>query len=114
MDVSRTALSFGRPILQMLLANQGLRHPRRLARQWIPCRLGRAQCVGRQRRRCLAQDARFYNRNSDWDLSVCTVSQTNPCPEYAKRYRDFPTALREHLAKNGYSLDGIAARVGRP
>ena len=46
----------------------------------------------------------LYNRNSDWDLSVCTVPVQgyDPCPEYAKRRRDFPTALREHLARNGY------------
>ena len=35
------------------------------------------------------------------------------CPEYAKRRRDFPTALREHLAQNGYSIDGAGgASVG--
>jgi S1-C subfamily serine protease len=54
----------------------------------------------------------LYNRNSDWDLSVCAVptSDASPCPEYARRRRDFPTALRDHLAKNGYSLEGIVAR----
>ena len=53
----------------------------------------------------------LYNRNSDWDLSVCTVATKGdaPCPEYAKRRRDFPTALREHLAENGYSIDGVAS-----
>ena len=29
--------------------------------------------------------------------------------ERAKRHRDFPTALREHLAKEGYDLAGIGA-----
>ena len=67
---------------------------------------------GRERRRSLAQNARIFDRNSDWDLSVCTIATKDfdPCPEYAKRKRDFPTALREHLAKNGYSLEGIAPR----
>jgi S1-C subfamily serine protease len=53
----------------------------------------------------------LYNRNSDWDLSVCTVPTQgyDPCPEYAKRHRDFPTALREHLTKNGYLVTGAAA-----
>ena len=53
----------------------------------------------------------LYNRNSDWDLSVCTVPTQgyDPCPEYAKRHRDFPTALREHLAKNGYLVAEDAA-----
>jgi S1-C subfamily serine protease len=53
----------------------------------------------------------LYNRNSDWDLSVCTVPTQgyDPCPEYAKRHRDFPTALRELLAKSGYLVAGEAA-----
>ena len=52
----------------------------------------------------------LYNRNSDWDLLVCTVATKgyDPCPDYAKRRRDFPTALRELLAENGYSIDGAA------
>jgi uncharacterized protein len=51
----------------------------------------------------------LYDRNSDWDLSVCTVATKgfDPCPDYAKRFRDFPTALREHLVKYGYSIDGV-------
>jgi hypothetical protein len=56
----------------------------------------------------------LYNRNSDWDLSVCTVPTKgyDPCPEYAKRRRDFPTALREHLAQNGCLINGAAAAPG--
>ena len=51
----------------------------------------------------------LYNRNSDWDLTVCMVATqgADPCPDNAKRNRDFPTALREHLAKGGYDLTGI-------
>src|SRR5271165_2297114 len=36
----------------------GPRDFRYVARQWVPGGLGRAQCDGRNRRRCLAQDAR--------------------------------------------------------
>lgn len=34
----------------------------------------------------------LYDRNSEWDLSVCTVPTKgyDPCPDYAKRRRDFP------------------------
>ena len=104
-DVSSSS-EFQRPILQMLLANEGLATPEMwrdngFLAGWV----AHNALVGSGRdawRRML----NLYNRNSDWDLSVCTIP-TNPCPENAKRFRDFPTALREHLAKNGYSLDGI-------
>src|SRR5277367_3381090 len=59
--------------------------------------------------RVVADPLGLYNRNSDWDLSVCTIPTKgfDPCPENAKRFRDFPTALREHLVANGYNLTGI-------
>ena len=107
-DVSSSS-EFQRPILQMLLANQGLATPdmwrdNGFLAGWV----AHNALVGSGRdawRRMLD----LYNQNSDWDLSVCTVptKDLDPCPENAKRFRDFPTALREHLAKNGYSLDGI-------
>ena len=101
---------FRRPILQMLLADQGLATPEMWRDNgflggWV----AHNSLVGNGAeawRRMLD----LYNRNSDWDLSVCTVATKgfDPCPDYAKRRRDFPTALREHLAENGYSIDGVA------
>jgi S1-C subfamily serine protease len=100
---------FRRPILQMLLADQGLATPDRWRDNgflggWV----AHNALVGNGAeawRRMLE----LYDRNSDWDLSACTVATKDydPCPEYAKRRRDFPTALGEHLAKNGYSIDGV-------
>jgi S1-C subfamily serine protease len=99
---------FRRPILQMLLAGQGLATPDRWRDNgflggWVAhnALIG----TGAEAWRKMLE---LYNRNSDWDLSVCTVATKDydPCPEYEKRRRDFPTALREHLAQNGYSIDG--------
>jgi hypothetical protein len=97
---------FQRPILQMLLANQGLA----TADMWrdngfLAGWVAHSALVGAGRD-AWSRMLTLYNRNSDWDLSACAVS-TDPCPENAKRRRDFPTALREHLVKNGYSLDGV-------
>lgn len=110
MDVSNSP-EFQRPILQMLLANQGLA----TADMWrdngfLAGWVAHNTMVGTGAeawRKMLS----LYNRNSDWDLSVCTVPTKgfDPCPENAKRRRDFPTALREDLAKYGYSLAGIVA-----
>ena len=109
-DVSR-APEFRRPILQMLLANQGLATPDEwrdngFLAGWVAHNflVGNGADAWRKM-------LDLYNRNSDWDLSVCTVPTQgyDPCPEYAKRHRDFPTALREHLAKNGYLVAGDAA-----
>ncbi len=109
-DVSHSP-EFRRPILQMLLADQGLATPdmwrdNGFLGGWV----AHNALVGNGAeawRRMLE----LYNRNSDWDLSVCTVATKGyaPCPEYAMRLRDFPTALREHLAENGYSIDGVAS-----
>jgi S1-C subfamily serine protease len=102
---------FQRPVLQMLLANEGLATPdmwrdNGFLAGWV----AHSALVGAGRD-AWSRMLTLYNRNSDWDLSICTVSM-DPCPENAKRFRDFPTALREHLAKNGYSLDGIAVGSG--
>jgi S1-C subfamily serine protease len=109
-DVSNSS-EFQRPILQMLLANQGLATPdmwrdNGFLAGWVAHNAMVGTGAGAWRKML-----DLYNRNSDWDLSVCTVSTkgVDPCPEYAKRFRDFPTALLEHLAKNGYSLYGIVA-----
>jgi S1-C subfamily serine protease len=109
-DISRTP-EVRRPILQMLLANQGLAtqdgwRDNGFLAGWV----AHSTLVGNgvdAWRKMLD----LYNRNSDWDLSVCTVTTRvdDPCPEYAKRHRDFPTALREHLVKNGYLVAGAAA-----
>jgi len=109
-DVSR-APEFRRPILQMLLARQGIattdewRNNGFLA-GWVAHNflVGNGADAWRKM-------LDLYNRNSDWDLSVCTVPTRgyDPCPEHAKRHRDFPTALREHLAENGYLVAGDAA-----
>ena len=117
-DVTRDP-EFRRPVLQMLRANEGRATPEEwrdngFLAGWV----AHSALLGwgsEAWRRMLD----LYNRNSDWDLSVCTVptKDTNPCPESAKRFRDFPTALREHLAQNGYSLDGgatAAAQAIRP
>ena len=110
LDVSLSA-EFQRPIRQMLLATEGLAtqvdwHDNGFLAGWV----AQNAMVGNGAeawRRMLG----LYNRNSDWDLSVCTiaVADSAPCPEYAKRQRDFPTALREHLAKNKYILDGTVS-----
>ena len=109
-DVSSSS-EFKRPILQMLLANQGLATPdmwrdNGFLAGWV-AHSALIGSGGDAWRRMLD----LYNRDSDWDLSVCAVPMKGlePCPENAKRFRDFPTALREHLAKNGYNLDGIVA-----
>ena len=111
-DVSISS-EFRRPILQMLLANQGLATPdmwrdNGFLAGWVAhnAMVGTGADAWRKM-------LGLYNRNSDWDLSVCTAPTKgfDPCPENAKRFRDFPTALREHLAKNGYSLDGIVAAL---
>jgi S1-C subfamily serine protease len=101
---------FRRPILQMLLANQGLATPdmwrdNGFLGGWV----AHNALIGNGAeawRRMLD----LYNRNSDWDLSACTVATNgyDPCPDYAKRRRDFPTALQELLGENGYSIDGVA------
>jgi S1-C subfamily serine protease len=108
-DVSNTP-EFQRPILQMLLATQGAASPdmwrdNGFLAGWV----AHSAILGSGAeawRRMLD----LYNRNSDWDLSICVVATNgiDPCPESAKRSRDFPTALREHLVKNGYSIAGIA------
>jgi S1-C subfamily serine protease len=109
-DISRTP-EVRRPILQMLLANQGLATPDEwrdngFLAGWVAHNflVGNGADAWRKM-------LDLYNRNSDWDLSVCTVPTQgyDPCPEYAKRHRDFPTALRELLAKNGYLVAGDAA-----
>ena len=102
---------FRKPIVQMLLANQGLATPdtwrdNGFLGGWV----AHNALVGNGAeawRRMLD----LYNRNSDWDMSICTVATNgyDPCPDYAKRRRDFPTALRELLAETGYSIDGIVA-----
>jgi S1-C subfamily serine protease len=104
-DVTSSS-EFQKPLLQMLLANQGLATPdmwrdNGFLAGWV----AHSALVG-SGGDAWSKMLNLYNRNSDWDLSECTVA-ANPCPENAKRFRDFPTALREHLAKNGYSLDGI-------
>ena len=38
----------------------------------------------------------------------CPRQGYDPCPEYAKRRRDFPTALRERLAQNGYLIAEVS------
>ena len=108
LDVSHS-LEFRRPILQMLLADQGLATPDEwrdngFLAGWVAHNflVGNGPAAWRKM-------LDLYNRNSDWDLSVCTVPTSDPCPEYAKRRRDFPTALREHLAQNGYLVEGPAA-----
>jgi len=109
MDASHGA-EFRRALVQMLLADQGLatqddwRQNGYLA-GWVAhnALVGNGAEAWRKM-------LDLYDRNSDWDLSVCTVPTKgfDPCPETAKRYRDFPTALREHLAQKGYGIDGIA------
>jgi hypothetical protein len=78
---------FRRPILQMLLADQGLATPDRWRDNgflggWV----AHNALIGN------GADAwvkmlQLYDRNSDWDLSVCTVATKgyDPCPEYPKR-----------------------------
>ena len=91
LDVSHSP-EFRRPILQILLADQDLATPdmwrdNGFLGGWV----AHNALVGNGAeawRRMLA----LYNRNSDWDLSVCTVTTKGdaPCPDYAKRRRDFP------------------------
>jgi uncharacterized protein len=107
-DVSHSP-EFRRPILQMLLADQGLATPdmwrdNGFLGGWVVAHNALIGNGVEAWRKMLD----LYNRNSDWDLSVCTVATqgSDPCPEYAKRPRDFPTALWEHLAENGYSIEG--------
>jgi S1-C subfamily serine protease len=109
-DVSHSP-EFRRPILQMLLAEQGLATPdmwrdNGFLGGWV----GHNELVGNGAE-AWRKMLELYNRNSDWDLSVCTVPTKgyDPCPEYAKRSRDFPTALREHLAKNAYLINEAVA-----
>ena len=110
------SLEFRKPIVQMLLANQGLATPdtwrdNGFLGGWV----AHNALVGNGAeawRRMLD----LYNRNSDWDLSICTVATNgyDPCPDYAKRRRDFPTALRELLAENGYSIRRHFGRSREP
>jgi S1-C subfamily serine protease len=109
-DISQSP-EFRRPILQMLLANQGLATPDEwrdngFLAGWVAHNvlIGNGAEAWRKM-------LDLYDRNSDWDLSVCTVPVRgdDPCPDYAKRHRDFPTALREHLAKNGYIVDSASS-----
>jgi S1-C subfamily serine protease len=109
-DVSHSS-EFRRPILQMLLADQGLATPEMWRDNgflggWVAHNV----LVGNGAE-AWREMLGLYNRNSDWDLSVCTVPTKgyDPCPENAKRRRDFPTALREHLAQNGYLINGAVA-----
>ena len=83
---------------------------RRVERQRVSCGLGRAQGAGREGADAWRRMLDLYDRNSDWDLSVCmSPRQARPVSGGAKRLSDFPTALREHLAREGYSLAGIVA-----
>ncbi len=109
-DVSHSP-EFRRPILQMLLADQGLATPdmwrdNGFLGGWVAHNV----LVGNGTE-AWRKMLDLYNRNSDWDLSECTVPTKgyDPCPEYAKRHRDFPTALREHLAQKGYLINGGVA-----
>jgi S1-C subfamily serine protease len=112
LDVSHSP-EFRRPIIQMLLADQGLATPDMWRDNgYLAGWVAHSALVGNGAEawnRMLS----LYDRNSDWDLSTCAVVTKNddPCPEYAKRQRDFPTALREHLGRTGYSLDGIASAL---
>ena len=108
-DVS-LAPEFRRPILQMLLANQGLATQEEWRDNgflggWVAHNF----LIGNGAE-AWQKMLSLYSRSSDWDLSVCTILTKgyDPCPEYAKRRRDFPTALREHLANNGYLVAGRA------
>jgi S1-C subfamily serine protease len=107
-DASRS-LEFRKPILQILLARQGLAsHEDWRDNGFLAGWVAHNYLLGNGAdawRRMLD----LYNRSSEWDLSVCTVPTKNydPCPDYAKRQRDFPTALREHLVKYGYLGGGI-------
>jgi serine protease Do len=102
---------FRRPVLQMLLADQGLATPDEwrdngFLAGWVAHNFPVGNGAEAWRK-----TLDLYNRNSDWDLSVCTVPTEgyDPCPGHAKRHRDFPAALREHLARNGYIVAGAAA-----
>jgi S1-C subfamily serine protease len=108
-DVSHS-LEFQRPILQMLLADQGLATPDMWRDNgYLAGWVAHNALVGNGAN-AWSKMLNLYNRNTDWDLSTCAVvtKDTDPCPEYAKRYRDFPTALREHLIHNGYSSGNVA------
>jgi hypothetical protein len=99
---------FRRPILQMLLAEQGLATPDMWRDNGFLAGWVAHNAIVGNGAEAWRKMLDLHNRNSDWDLSVCTVATkgSDPCPEYAKRPRDFPTALREHLAKDSYSIDG--------
>ncbi len=106
-----TQPEFRKPLVQFLLADQG----RATSERWrdngfLAGWVAHNALIGNGVE-AWQKMLNLYDRNSEWDLSVCTVATKNfdPCPEDAKRYRDFPTALREHLAKNGYVLEGAAA-----
>ena len=109
MDVSQTE-EFRRPLVQMLLADQGLAAPEDWRQNGFLAGWVAHNAMVGNGAEAWRKMLELFDRNSDWDLSVCTIATKDfdPCPEYAKRKRDFPTALREHLAKNGYSLEGIA------
>jgi S1-C subfamily serine protease len=111
LDVSHSA-EFRRPILQMLLADQGLATPDMWRNNgYLAGWVAHSALVGNGAE-AWSKMLNLYDRNSDWDLSTC-AKDDNPCPDYEKRQRDFPTALREHLAQTGYSLDSVAsASVG--
>jgi S1-C subfamily serine protease len=52
-----------------------------------------------------------FNDDGPYNSTGASIARldASSCPEYAKRHRDFPTALREHLTKNGYLVAGAAA-----
>jgi S1-C subfamily serine protease len=106
LDVSHSP-EFRTPILQMLLADQGLA----TADMWrdngyLAGWVAHNALVGNGAD-AWARMLKLYDRSSDWDLSTC-AKDDNPCPESEKRRRDFPTALREHLAENRYSIGNVA------
>jgi S1-C subfamily serine protease len=106
LDVSHSP-EFRRPILQMLLADQGLATPDMWRDNgYLAGWVAHSALVGNGAE-AWSRMLNLYDRNSDWDLSTC-AKDDNPCPEFEKRQRDFPTALRELLAQTGYSLDGVA------
>jgi hypothetical protein len=107
-DVS-AASEFRRPIRQMLLAEEGLTPPERWRdNAFLAGWVGHKALLG-EGAEAWRKMLDLYDRN--WQESVCRVPTSDTCPSDAKRFRDFPTALRELLSESGYRIEGI---VGAP
>jgi len=113
-DVSKSP-KFQRPLRQMLLAAESESPPEQWKSNgflggWVALKI----LIG-DGAEAWTRMLALYDRNSDWDLNVCTVETKlgEQCPANALLRRDFPTAPRELLVSRGHGAPAATANPAR-